>query len=1004
MSTNDYDENITPSEGPPVRNIGPSLRICQLNIEGISRAKCDYLSNKILNVNKIDVLALQETHTENEQQLESRGSIPGYNMVGATYHKHYGIATYVRDSIENVSLIKISTDNDIHKVIIQVGQITITNVYKPPQVRWPPEVLQPYPHPSIYLGDFNSHHVIWKYQQNDDNGEDVVRWSEAHNHHLIFDAKDHGTFRSAAWRQEYNPDLSFVSSNENNQPLPTSRSVIPIFPRSQHRPILLDIGISVPLITSFPSPRWNFKKANWKEFAVSLDKTLGWIPPESKNLKRFCGAVLKTAKKFIPRGYRKEYIPGWDNESESLYQQYLESEDPEIGSDLIHSLDEARKSKWTKTIEDLDFTRSSREAWSLLAKLGGKNKKQQKENQVHPNQVANHIVNTSRAPNDRHHTIQVKKEFKTLKSTCPASSDFSIPFSFAEVFTAVKEMKARKAPGFDGIHPEFLIHSGDYTKKWLAKFYTNIINTGNIPNSMKEAKIIALLKPDKPSENPSSYRPIALLSCLYKLLERLLFNRISDVIYGVIPIEQAGFRPGRSCADQVLSLTSHIEAGFQRKLKTSLALIDLSAAYDTVWRQGLLFKFLRVIPCMKTLTLLNNMLVNRPFKVVMGNSISSQKKLSNGLPQGSVLAPLLFSLYIADIPRTKSVKFGYADDWALATRSKNIEETENILTEDLKTIGIFFKKWRLKPNPTKTEVSCFHLANALANTKLRVSFENHLLVHNPNPKYLGVILDRTLSYKEHLSRSAKKLRTRNNIIQKLCGSTWGSSATVLRISALALVYSAAEYCAPVWLNSAHTGLVDVQLNSTMRMISGTIKPTPLHWLPVLSHIAPPQLRREGALVREYEKINQNQDLPVHKDIPDLQINRLSSRNPPLHRGMLLSENNFNISTEWETMWKNSTSSEYSDLPCIQSRPPGFDLPRKTWTRLNRIRSNCGRCADSLYKWGISNSPNCECGAPKQTVQHIIQECPRTSYPGPMKDFLTVTDPAISYINNLPVDL
>jgi len=102
-------------------------------------------------------------------------------------------------------------------------------------------------------------------------------------------------------------------------------------------------------------------------------------------------------------------------------------------------------------------------------------------------------------------------------------------------------------------------------------------------------------------------------------------------------------------------------------------------------------------------------------------------------------------------------------------------------------------------------------------------------------------LDRTLSYREHLTKTAGMLKNRNNLLMKLARSTWGASANTgtLRLSALALCYSAAEYCAPVWSRSAHTSLVDVQLNSTTRVISDTLRSTPLPWLPVLSNIEPP---------------------------------------------------------------------------------------------------------------------------------------------------------------------
>lgn len=137
---------------------------------------------------------------------------------------------------------------------------------------------------------------------------------------------------------------------------------------------------------------------------------------------------------------------------------------------------------------------------------------------------------------------------------------------------------------------------------------------------------------------------------------------------------------------------------------------------------------------------------------------------------------------------------------------------------------------------SKTEVSCFHLNSKLAKTKLEVFFNNVQLNHNPTPKYLGVTLDRTLTFKKHLTNTAAKLKTRNNIVQKLASTTWGATAKTLRSAALGLVYSAAEYCAPVWLNSAHTNKIDCQLNASMRIISGTISSTPTRFLPVLSSI------------------------------------------------------------------------------------------------------------------------------------------------------------------------
>ncbi|KDR10577.1 hypothetical protein L798_15286 [Zootermopsis nevadensis] len=192
-------------------------------------------------------------------------------------------------------------------------------------------------------------------------------------------------------------------------------------------------------------------------------------------------------------------------------------------------------------------------------------------------------------------------------------------------------------------------------------------------------------------------------------------------------------------------------------------------------------------------------------------------------------------------------------------------------------LGKYLKKWRLIPSPSKTETTSFHHNNRMANRELKVYFNNILVQYNAYPKYLGVTLDRTLSFKKHLHNTAAKITTRNNILQKLCSTTWGSSASTLRISTLGLVFPTAEYCAQIWLNSPHVHKLDSQLNNTMRTVTGCLRTTPTHWLPILSRNLPPAICRQEALLLEFKKLQANPNLPVHDDIPHLNLERLRSR-------------------------------------------------------------------------------------------------------------------------------
>jgi hypothetical protein len=215
------------------------------------------------------------------------------------------------------------------------------------------------------------------------------------------------------------------------------------------------------------------------------------------------------------------------------------------------------------------------------------------------------------------------------------------------------------------------------------------------------------------------------------------------------------------------------------------------------------------------------------------------------------------------MPPTTSRKFVYADDLAILSQAHKFTELNTNLNKDLEILEKYFKKWHLIPNPTKTVSSVFHLNNAKAGQALHLNFCQQGLKHDPTPCYLGVTLDRSLTFKPHTTKLKNKLKSRNNIISKLAGTTWGCGAEALMTSALALVYSTSEYCAPVWERSAHCEKIDVILNETMRTISGTIRSTPVPWLPVLCNIAPPGLRRRETTLKELEHASSNTQHPAH---------------------------------------------------------------------------------------------------------------------------------------------
>ena len=164
------------------------------------------------------------------------------------------------------------------------------------------------------------------------------------------------------------------------------------------------------------------------------------------------------------------------------------------------------------------------------------------------------------------------------------------PFTMEELMKSIKILKNNKCVGLDDMLCEQIKHLGPKATVWLKEMMKNILVSKKFPKPWRKFKVIAILKPDKDSSLPKSYRLISLLCHTYKLVERMVLDRLNPITEHTIIKEQGGFIPGKSCTSQLLNLTQYIEDGYEKSPTTGTVFVDLSSAYGTVNHRVLLTK------------------------------------------------------------------------------------------------------------------------------------------------------------------------------------------------------------------------------------------------------------------------------------------------------------------------------------------------------------------------------------------------------------------------------
>lgn len=531
----------------------------------------------------------------------------------------------------------------------------------------------------------------------------------------------------------------------------------------------------------------DYSKANWVRYKRELSKLLNNSVTHAQIhtnadidsvVKSFTEAIIEARDRSVPLTFHNEYrlnlpdelleVIKKKNKLKNIWkrnrQQDTKTQVNQLESYIKQEIETIRNANWAHKLSNIKP--GNQTVWTTARFLKNGN------NTLPPLKDGNELATTKKEKADSlakmfarnhanplsvncsHFSRGVEERVKTFLSDEHDSHEMhELEVSIEELKSIIKALPNKKAPGRDGIKNILLKQMPEIGYDQLYRLLSACIRNSYFPAAWKSAIVTPLHKPGKSLTDVKSFRPISLLSCLSKVLERLMLKHINKHLEdnNIIPDMQHGFRSGKSTVHQLSRVINQAKNGFETGKSTGMIIMDVEKAFDRLWIDGLLHKMIELGFNPRIIKFLASFLKERNFQVRVNGELSQQQEMKFGVPQGAVLSPVLYNIYTSDPPLAGEYETAmFADDTAKYRTAKTIKPIVKALSRAAEDISKYTHKWKIGINGDKTKAILFtrRRVRELPTGPLRIF--NSSINWEDDLKYLGVKLDKRLTFKNHI--------------------------------------------------------------------------------------------------------------------------------------------------------------------------------------------------------------------------------------------------------------